>query len=477
VGFVDTNDLGVHSGVTASGAWFDINSLGAGVEDGSALDRNVLSLLMLLAAAVLISRKVAVRRWIGQNQWLLVFLSYCLVSVVWSDFPAIALKRWIRALGGIAVIMVALSEADPIAAIGSVIRRCAYVLVPFSVLLIKYYRELGVTFDTWTGQTILVGVTTDKNALGRLCLVTGLFAVWNLIVLRRSTQTADRLSVVVRIVVLGTTMWLMRIAGSATSLVTFLMGTCIIVGLGMSSIRSATRFLGTGIVAAAAVMLTANASFNLAETFTASLGRDMTLTDRTFIWADLLAMGTNPLIGVGYDSFWLGERLQRFLNQYRVSTAHNGYLEIYLELGVVGLSLFFCFLLSTFFTAKKLLTSSFDHGRLRLAMLAVFCVYNLTESGYKVTTFIFFVLLLVSMNIPAPVAQRVGGRLAAQFPRKRIPTETEVVPGPLRKSLSNSTFHAQGHAPRRYSSRETQVPRVVETRRGTKAQSSDRRHS
>ena len=71
-----------------------------------------------------------------------------------------------------------------------------------------------------------------------------------------------------------------------------------------------------------------------------AVGRDPTLTGRTVIWNAVLSTHTNPLIGSGYESFWLGPRLQEVWAQTGggITEAHNGYLEIYLNLGIVGLS-------------------------------------------------------------------------------------------------------------------------------------------
>ena len=71
-------------------------------------------------------------------------------------------------------------------------------------------------------------------------------------------------------------------------------------------------------------------------------GRDATFTGRTGLWETLLQEPINPLIGVGYASFWLGERLERFWAMYPTSPpieAHNGYLEVYLNLGLIGVCL------------------------------------------------------------------------------------------------------------------------------------------
>ena len=55
----------------------------------------------------------------------------------------------------------------------------------------------------------------------------------------------------------------------------------------------------------------------------------------------MLALHTNPLLGTGYESFWLGSRLQFVWDatEQGILQAHNGYLEIYINLGWVGVIL------------------------------------------------------------------------------------------------------------------------------------------
>ena len=69
-----------------------------------------------------------------------------------------------------------------------------------------------------------------------------------------------------------------------------------------------------------------------------ALGRNSTLTGRTEIWKLVLGMANNPIFGAGYESFWLGERLQKLWHYYwfPINEAHNGYIEIYLNLGWIG---------------------------------------------------------------------------------------------------------------------------------------------
>ena len=69
------------------------------LEEGNPLDRTIFFLLMLLAIAILLKRSFNWGGFFARNLFLMAFLIFCLVSVCWSDFPLIALKRWFRGLG------------------------------------------------------------------------------------------------------------------------------------------------------------------------------------------------------------------------------------------------------------------------------------------------------------------------------------------------------------------------------------------
>ena len=69
-----------------------------------------------------------------------------------------------------------------------------------------------------------------------------------------------------------------------------------------------------------------------------ALGRNTTLTGRTEIWDDLFRMDFSPWVGTGFESFWLGERADYMANRYyfHPNQAHNGYIEMYVNLGLIG---------------------------------------------------------------------------------------------------------------------------------------------
>ena len=129
---------------------------------------------MILGIIVLARRRVSLIEILRKNIWLTIFFVYCGLSLLWSDFPEIASKRWIKAFGDPIMVLVVLTEAHPTQALAILLKRIAYLLLPMSVVFIKYFPELGKDYDPWTGWAFYTGVTTNKNMLGYLLFVFGL---------------------------------------------------------------------------------------------------------------------------------------------------------------------------------------------------------------------------------------------------------------------------------------------------------------
>src|SRR5262249_20224707 len=117
------------------------------------------------------------------------------------------------------------------------------------------------------------------------------------------------------------------------------------------------------------------------EELAKAVGRDPTLTGRTEIWTIVLGMHTDPLVGTGYESFWLGPRLKLLGG---INEAHNGYIEVYLHLGLIGLFLMVGFLIASYRIFCRKVRSFSNLGLLSLTLWSVLLFYNATESALKV---------------------------------------------------------------------------------------------
>src|SRR5204862_534470 len=103
--------------------------------------------------------------------------------------------------------------------------RSSFLLIPLSVLLIKYYPVLGRVYNRWTWETYFTGVSADKNGLGGICLILGLAALWRIIEeVRLDAGSRAKGVLVAHGVILAMTLWLFGKADSSTSLACFCVG-------------------------------------------------------------------------------------------------------------------------------------------------------------------------------------------------------------------------------------------------------------
>ena len=390
--------------------------------EGNPLDRIIDLILIFLAIGILTSRSFKWRGLFSRNLALMAFLSFALISTFWSDFPFVAFKRWFRDLGGYIVILVVLSDPRPEAAIRVVLRRLGYLLVPLSIVLDKYYPQLSKAYDQWTGMGYYQGVTTSKNMLGLACLVSGLFFFWDIVTRwheRKQRQTRRILAL--NATFLGMTVWLLQTSQSTTSRICLLLGCLVIAATRSKVFRRRPAFLKVLIPASFGLYLILNFGFGLSGSMAQAVGKDPTLTDRTKIWAFLLSMQTNPIVGTGYQSFWLGSRLEQFWNNSglgHVNEAHNGYLEVYLELGLIGVLLLIGFLVAGYRRICRRLTASPSLAALGLATWLAIVFYNMSEAAFG-GGLLYMLFLMSGITLPDRVTSRI--KSAAAFDNASAP--------------------------------------------------------
>lgn len=137
-----------------------------------------------------------------------------------------------------------------------------------------------------------------------------------------------------------------------------------------------------GLTGAALIALVA---FVAPEEALRALGRDATLTGRTDIWEVLARMiAERPWTGYGYGAFWaedFGPSFRvRLETQWPVPTAHNGWLETALAIGIPGTILMaLAYLLTLGRAALRLFSGAETYWT--LAFLAAYGVVSLSESN------------------------------------------------------------------------------------------------
>lgn len=380
--------------------WLGRSPSGMSQRDGSPLDAALFGVLLATAIIVLIGRWQRTRSLLAPNWPILLYFLYCLVSVSWSYDPEISFKRWIKALGDLAMVMIVVTDRKPLVALQRLIARLGFLLLPASVLFIKYYPLLGRGY-TPDGAPMNTGVSTNKNMLGIIILVISLYTLWHVRAIWRTKDLPNRRRhLIAQGTLLAFCITLFYMAHSATAQACFALGACLILAANLRIFRQRAA----GIHALILVMiLLGGIAFILggADAVAHALGRSSNLSGRKEIWAALIPAAPNALVGAGFEDFWMSPNVQAFQSKMvgwwhpeELNEAHNGYLEVYLNLGWIGVLLVANILIIGYKRAAKVYRRDRQLGGLFLAYVMVSAIYSFTEAGFRMMDPMWVFLLL-----------------------------------------------------------------------------------
>ena len=137
----------------------------------------------------------------------------------------------------------------------------------------------------------------------------------------------------------------------------------------------------------------------LFDTLTTLVGKDPTFTGRTALWNDILNYAQKHLIwGCGYGGFWVidSENIKLLYQVYNwlPNEAHNGYIDLTNELGLIGITLFLILTIVNLFRAIKI------EDRLALLVVITVLITNYTESSlFKVGWPLNFMFILYYLDV------------------------------------------------------------------------------
>lgn len=366
--------------------------------EGSPLDRTVFFSLIAAGLLVLFLRRESWFNIVWNNKWVFGFYFYLAISVLWSDYSFVSFKRWVKDFGNVVMALVVLSEINPAAALKSVLVRCACILIPLSFVTAKYFPEIGRYYDRWSHTPYISGVAGDKNLLGMTLFVSGLFLFYMLLKSRKNQEEKTRLSPGILAFLLLMNVWLLMKAQSMTALLCAVSSAVVLFVLE----RYGAKRLVVYFMAAAILVVFASSALNLPGLMGRWLGRDATMTGRTEIWKNLLSEDMNPLVGTGFYSFWLGDRSEKLSRRYHyaLNEAHNGYLELYLNSGIIGLVLLFGLLGSAIRARWIDLKKGIEGAAFHVSFLMGTILYNVTEATFNRLSIIWFTFLLIVVVYP-----------------------------------------------------------------------------
>jgi exopolysaccharide production protein ExoQ len=137
-----------------------------------------------------------------------------------------------------------------------------------------------------------------------------------------------------------------------------------------------------------------------ADAVLASFGSDSSLTGRDRIWDAVMTMiGERPWLGYGFAAFWRGVEGPSAEVWAAVGTtpphAHNGLLDVWLQLGFVGVAAAVLFVATTCWRSARLARRewSFQHV-LPLLLVAFIVFFNFSETTFASGNSLYWLLLV-----------------------------------------------------------------------------------
>jgi exopolysaccharide production protein ExoQ len=283
-----------------------------------------------------------------KNSLSLAYVALVLISVTWSIHPDLTIRR---AFG----YLLSMTIAGYLTVAYNDVERMKLISASFAVsaigsfLYVAAYPEDGimhiVTLEgTWRG------VFTHKNVLGPVMAV----AVFTEIYVLTATNGRPRW----RFLLLFMYLALVTLSRSATAL---LLSAAYITTAFVYLLWGRDRLLATAVVLMillASILVTVILSID-AEFALDLLGKDTDLTGRTELWEGVVQLiADRPMLGYGYRAMWSpGDSYRVLMDEltggWGVTSAHNAFLELILELGAVGIGIIMLIVASGFWRSVQ----------------------------------------------------------------------------------------------------------------------------
>ncbi|MCG7851182.1 MAG: O-antigen ligase family protein [Methanosarcinaceae archaeon] len=367
-----------------------------GSSGGNPISRMISISLILLGIVVIFKRKSTFSALVRANRGIFILYAYVLLTIVWSDYPEVSLKRYIRICGSLLIAIIVASEEDHHKALEHVFRRYVVICLTLSLFFIKTDRSIGYVIGVH-GEHFMAGIASHKNELGVLCMVSLVFLFWRTIRLLPSVNYLDG------ILILINTYILIR-ARSTTALVLALLGMALILGMKMArgSLRNIVILVIILVLATLPILIiTMNSPGSvISGAFFSAVSKDATLSGRTTMWNDLIRLGKKDIIqGSGYENYWIRHYKEIWaVWTFLPTNAHNGFVEVLLNLGLLGLAIVIVIILRLLFLLGSGDCLSQPSGHWYFVFLIMFIISNFTEASLIMLTLGWSLFLIISAN-------------------------------------------------------------------------------
>ncbi|NEO77006.1 MAG: O-antigen ligase family protein [Moorea sp. SIO4G3] len=370
-------------------------------EFDSSLSRLLFVLIYLVTFFLLTLRWKKVLYLLSKDRWLSLLVGIAVVSVLWSSEPTTTINRAV-ALIGTTLFGVYLASRytmkEQLEMLGWAFGVAILLSFMFIVALPKYGIMGGVHAGTWRG------IYVHKNVLGKVMVPSAV--VFLLLAIRGKKNNLLLWGG------FGFAVILLLFTTSKTALVS------LIIMLFSLYLYRMLRWRYDLLIPAIFAMTTFGGSVLIwlldnADALLGAIGKDATLTGRTELWPFVLDMiDKQPWLGYGYGSFWNGFNGESAYVWRAVlwpaPNAHNGLLDLWLALGILGVSIYLIgFSFSLLRAIAWLRVSKTSENLWPLLFLTYTVLANITETSVMIQNNIFWVLYTsVALSVLIPLERQ-----------------------------------------------------------------------
>lgn len=360
--------------------------------------------LYAMAAMYLLANWSRFLRVSFRNWPLLLLVAIIIVSAAWSVYPVVTLRRaaalvLTTGFGAYLALRFRPEVALKLVAWACGLAAVATVVFAFIDPATAIYVQGGHDELAWRG------IFGQKNTMGR----TMAFGLLTLVAATFAVRPAARLATIAGALLCGVLLFLSMSRGGWVTGAVVLMAIPLFVALQPNRFSAAVRVAMVGLAGLIGVaLLIATYKYGLAL-----MGRDDTFSGRSRLWELAFNSGMkNFVLGAGYRSFWNDVGAADVFSQTAtlgssIGNGHNGYLDTWLEIGIVGLGAF----LFVFFTAvqrvARRLTQGPDPACIWFAMILSYTfIYAWSEQILMQQSEITWVMLVAALFWLTPMKRR-----------------------------------------------------------------------
>jgi exopolysaccharide production protein ExoQ len=321
------------------------------VATSNIVNQIVFTSMFFISLIALIPKVRMLNAFVTKEKYLFLFVAWCALSIIWSDYSFVSFKRWFQLLALVMAITAALFYLKTDEEFLKFFKPITALFIIFSFISVYTIPEALDEYGVWRG------LSTSKNHLGQAALIG--FLVWVF-----ALKNASFLQRAFGLVVIAISLILLFGSESSTAIfaffITLLAATLFYIDNQFKKISAGRVFSFITLTAILSFIVYAFiATPDLVNAFLGNFDEDITFTGRTWLWEDVLREASKHLwLGAGFQGFWVvtNEDLLRLYEIYPwlPKQAHNGYVDLINEVGIIGTAIFLLMIISYFKNVIKL---------------------------------------------------------------------------------------------------------------------------